>query len=132
LDLGTTASGAELLVALNNDILTGAGLRGAITVVPNSPLGSTGEAVAITVHPNGSQSFIAFDKCQCHFDGHTGLVAIEAYGTTSADGATYGMFLVTSGGPMGGGLGTLAGYGTFSSNGEPAGTLRLIEHLRLT
>ncbi len=132
IDLGTTVSGAELLVALNNDIITGSGLRGAITVVPNSPLGSTGEAVAITVHPTGSQSFVAFDKCQCHFDGRSGMVAIEAYGTTSADGVTRGIFLVTSGGPGGGGLGTLAGYGTFSSFGEPSGTLRLTEHLALT
>jgi len=132
IDLGTTASGAELLVALNNVILTGSGLRGAITVVPNSPLGSTGEAVAITVHPHGSQSFVAFDKCQCRFDGRAGMVAIEAYGSTSAGGATYGMFLVTSGGVNGGGLATLAGYGTFTSVGEPSGTLRLTEHLGLT
>ena len=132
MDLGTTASGAELLVALNNDIITGGGLRGAITVVPNSPLGSTGETVAITVHPNGSQSFVAFDKCQCHFDGYSGLVAIEAYGTTSADGVTYGTFLIASGGVNSGGLGTLAGYGTFSNVGEPSGTLRLTEHLALT
>ena len=83
-------------------------------------------------HPDGSQSFEAFDKCQCHFDGHSGIVAIEAYGTTSADGATYGTFLVTSGGFGAGGLDTLAGYGTFSSYGEPSGTLRLVEHLGIT
>jgi hypothetical protein len=132
LDLGTTASGDELVIELNNDILTGAGLHGPITVVPNSPLGSTGEAIAITVHPDGSQSFEAFDKCLCRFDGRSGMVAIEAYGTTSADGSTHGTFLVTSGGVGGGGLATLAGYGTFSSVGEPTGTLELTEHLGIT
>jgi hypothetical protein len=132
MDLGTTVSGDELIVELNNDVLKGSGLRGAITVVSGSPLGSTGEAVAVTVHPDGSQSFEAFDKCMCHFDGQSGMVDIQAYGTTSASGVTRGTFLVTSGGAAGGGLGTLAGYGTFSSSGEPAGTLALIEHLAIT
>jgi hypothetical protein len=36
------------------------------------------------------------------------------------------------GGAANGGLGTLAGWGTFSSVGQPAGTLRLVEHLALT
>jgi hypothetical protein len=132
MDLGTTVSGDELIIELNNDVLKGAGLRGAITVVSGSPLGSTGEAVAVTVRPDGSQSFEAFDKCMCHFDGHSGMVSIEAYGTTSASGVTHGAFLVTSGGAGGGGLATLAGYGTFSSSGEPMGTLALIEHLAIT
>ena len=129
IDLGTTASGDELIVALNNDVLRGSGLQGRITVVAGAPLGSTGEAVAITVLPDGSQSFVAFDKCMCHFDGQSGMVAIEAYGTTSAHGSSSGSFLVTSNGVGGGGLATLAGYGTFSSSGEPAGTLGLTEHL---
>jgi hypothetical protein len=132
MDLGTTVSGDELIVDLNNDVLKGSGLRGAITVVSGSPLGSTGEAVGITVHPDGSQSFEAFDKCMCHFDGQSGMVSIEAYGTTSASGVTHGAFLVTSGGAGGGGLATLAGYGTFSSSGEPMGTLALTEHLAIT
>jgi hypothetical protein len=132
MDLGTTASGDELIVALNNVVLRGSGLQGRITVVPGSPLGSTGEAVAITVHPDGSQSFEAFDKCMCHFDGQSGMVSIEAYGTTSADGSSSGIFLVTSNGAGGGGLARLAGYGTFSNSGEPAGTLGLTEHLRIT
>ena len=40
--------------------------------------------------------------------------------------------MVTSGGAGNGGLSTLAGYGTFSSFGQPAGTLRLVEHLGIT
>ena len=130
IDLGITASGDHLAAALNNDLLRGAGLHGSITVVPGSAPGSTGEAVLATIHPDGSQSFEAFDKCMCHFDGRSGMVSIEAYGTTSADGSSSGIFLVTSGGS--GGLGTLAGYGTFSNSGEPAGTLGLTEHLRIT
>lgn len=54
------------------------------------------------------------------------MVNIEAYGMTSADGSSSGIFLVTSGS---GGLATIAGYGTFSNSGEPAGTLGLTEHL---
>ena len=54
------------------------------------------------------------------------------HGTTSASGRTRGTFLVISGGTASGALGTLAGYGTFSSRGQPAGTLRLVEHLRIT
>jgi hypothetical protein len=126
ISLGTTVSGDQLAAALNDDLLRGAGLHGSITVVPGSPPGSSGEAVLATVHPDGSQSFEAFDKCMCHFDGQSGIVNIEAYGTTSADGASSGIFLVTSGS---GGLATLAGYGTFSNSGDPAGTLGLTEHL---
>ncbi len=41
---------------------------------------------------------------------------IRFYGTTSPSGFTYGTFLVVSGGAaVGGGLQTLAGWGTFSS-----------------
>jgi hypothetical protein len=74
-------------------------------------------------------------------------VTLRAYGTISASGAINGTFLVTSGGPYlfpsppqapggeytfgesTGALGTLAGYGTFTSSGAPSGTLNLVEYL---
>ena len=127
-----TESGDTLVAELNNAILAGTGLTGSITVVPGAPLGSTGEVVVATIRPGGSQSFEALDNCTCSFHGHTGTVAIMAYGRTSAHGVTRGTFLITSGGAGHGGLATLAGYGTFSSFGQPAGTLRLVEHLKIT
>ncbi len=127
-----TESGDTLVAELNNAILAGTGLTGSITVVPGAPLGSTGEVVVATIHRSGSQSFEALDNCTCSFHGHTGTVAIMAYGRTSAHGVTRGTFLITSGGAGHGGLATLAGYGTFSSFGQPAGTLRLVEHLKIT
>ncbi len=127
-----TESGDTLVAELNNAILAGTGLTGSITVVPGAPLGSTGEVVVATIHPGGSQSFEAFDNCTCRFHGQTGTVAIMAFGRTTAHGVTRGTFLITSGGAGHGGLSTLAGYGTFSSFGQPAGTLRLVEHLKIT
>ena len=137
LPLGTTESGDTLVAELNNDTLNGSGLTGTITSVypptTAAPVGSTGEVVLATVHSDGSESFTAIDNCNCSFDGQSGTVTIRAYGTTSANGFTKGTFLVTSGGaPVGGGLDTLAGYGTFSSWGQPAGSLRIIEHLEIT
>jgi hypothetical protein len=137
LPLGTTESGDTLVAELNDDTLAGSGLTGTLTAVypptMSAPLGSTGEAVLATVHGDGSESFTAIDNCDCSFDGQTGTVTIRAYGTTSANGLTKGIFVVTSGGtPVGGGLDTLAGYGTFSSWGQPAGSLRLVEHLKIT
>jgi hypothetical protein len=127
-----TESGDTLVAELNNAILAGRGLTGSVTVVPGAPLGSTGEVVVATIHPDGSQSFEALDNCTCSFRGQTGAVAIMAYGTTSRHGVTRGTFLITSGGAVNGALANLAGWGTFSSAGQPAGTLRLAEHLRLT
>lgn len=133
--LGTpnvTESGDTLLAELNNDILAGTGLTGSVTVTPGSPPGSSGELVVTTVRPDGSATFEALDNCACSFRGQTGTVTIMAYGTTSARGLTRGTFLITSGGAGHGGLSTLAGYGEFSSVGQPAGTLRLVEHLKIT
>jgi hypothetical protein len=127
-----TESGDTLVAELNNAILAGTGLKGSITVVPGSPLGSTGEVVLATIHPDGSESFLAVDNCACSFHGQRGTVTIRAYGTTSAQGLTRGTFLITSGGAGHGALSTLAGYGTFTSCGQPAGTLRLVEHLKIT
>jgi hypothetical protein len=127
-----TESGNTLVAELNNVILAGAGLKGSVKVVPGAPLGSTGEVVVATVHPGGSQSFEALDNCRCSFHGQKGMVAIMAYGRTSKNGVTQGLFLITSGGAGHGGLATLAGWGTFSSVGQRAGTLRLVEHLAIT
>lgn len=137
LSLGTTASGNTLGAELNNVVLGGSGLSGAVTAVfpPTmaDPLGSTGEVVITTVHPDGSESFQADDICGvCSFDGQTGSTVLRAYGTVSPNGVATGTFLVTSGGAGNGGLSTLAGYGTFSNWGQPAGTLSLVEHLGIT
>ena len=132
-----TESGDTLFAALNSDVLAGTGLTGSISAVfpptMTAPLGSTGEILVGTEHVDGSESFEASDNCTCSFDGQSGPVTIEAYGTTSDHGVTDGTFLIVSGGALyGGGLDALAGYGTFSSWGEPAGTLRLVEHLGIT
>jgi hypothetical protein len=137
LPLATTTSGDSLVAELNNVVFTGSGLNGTATAVypptSSSPLGSTGEAVLATVHGDGSETFTAIDNCSCSFDGQSGSVTIRAYGTTSADGTIRGTFLVVSGGgPTSGDLSTLAGFGTFSSWGQPAGSLRIVEHLRIT
>lgn len=132
LPIGTTESGDVLSAEVNNVVLGGTGLTGTETYDPSQPLGSTGEAVAITAYPNGSESFTAYDNCTCTFDGQSGTVSIRAYGTVWPNGLTTGTFLVTSGGAGLGGLSTLAGYGTFTNIGAPAGTLRLVEHLRIT
>jgi hypothetical protein len=137
LSLGVTESGNTLGAELNNVVFAGTGLTGAVTAVypPTTadPLGSTGESVITTVHPDGSESFQADDVCAvCSFDGQSGSATIRAYGTVSPSGVITGTFLVSSGGAANGGLATLAGYGTFSSWGQPAGTLGLVEHLKIT
>lgn len=119
--VGVTRSGDTLVEAKNTDVLVGQGLTGKVS-----------EQVLITVHPNGSSSFEALDQCACRFHGRSGSVTIRAYGTISAKGASYGIFLVVSGGKGNGRLSTLAGWGTFSSFGQPSGVLRLVEHLRIT
>jgi hypothetical protein len=137
LSLGVTQSGNTLGAELNNVVFAGSGLTGAVTAVypPTTadPLGSTGETVITTDHQDGSGSFQADDVCaSCTFDGQSGSTSIRAYGTVSPNGVITGTFLVTSGGAPDGGLATLAGYGTFSSWGQPAGTLGLVEHLKIT
>jgi hypothetical protein len=59
-------------------------------------------------------------------------VSIRFYGTTSANGSTYGTFLIDSGGTGHGGLSSLAGWGTFCSLRNWSTTWRLVEHLRIT
>ena len=132
INFGTTAAGDQLLGQLNNVTLAGSGLTGTLTVDLSMPPGQTGEAVLSTVHPDGSASFEAELACTCSYQGHTGTVRVIAYGTTTEHGLTTGTFLVASGGPGNGGLATLAGWGTFTSDDQPTGTLALREHLRLT
>lgn len=124
-----TVSNDTLVAEMNTDVLTGAGLTGPVS-----------EKLLATVHPNGSQSFIAADRCgttkapvtPCQFDGKSGTTTVIVHGTTSARGSTTGTFLVMSGGAGGGGLSSLAGYGTFSNKGQPAGIVSVVEHLAIT
>ncbi len=130
-----TESGYTITADINNIVLAGTGLTGSGPPSPTQP----GEGVLSTVYPNGSKSFIAYDTCKCSLGGQAGAVLIRFYGTTSPNGLTHGTFLIDSGGaaPLIKGvtknaLATLAGWGTFSSAGQPAGTWRLVEHLRIT
>jgi hypothetical protein len=128
----TTESGYTITGVLNDFTLTGTGLTGSGSANPKLLPAPSGDAVLSTVYPGGSASFIAYDTCKCAFSGQTGTVLIRFYGTTSAHGFTRGIFLVTSGGAASGHLATLAGWGTFSNAGQPTGTWRLVEHLRIT
>jgi hypothetical protein len=130
-----TESGYTITADINNIVLAGTGLTGSGPPSSAQP----GEGVLSTVYPNGSKSFIAYDTCKCSLGGHAGAVLIRFYGTTSPNGLTHGTFLIDSGGaaPLISGvtrnaLATLAGWGTFSSVGQPAGTWCLVEHLRIT
>jgi hypothetical protein len=128
-----TSSGNTLIAELNNIVFAGTGLVGKGTVNPQLPPGQSGEAFLATVAPDGSAKFTAYDTCNCSYGGQTGTVALRAYGTTTSDGVVTGTFLVTSGGGhVPGSLSTLAGYGTFTSIGAPAHTVRLTEHLAIT
>lgn len=129
----TTTSGYVITADLNNFKLTGTGLTGSGTVNLSAPPGTTGEALLATAKPNGSKSFIAYDACDtCKLGTQAGSTTLRFYGTTTPNGLTYGTFLVTSGGAGHGGLSTLAGWGTFTSAGQPHGVWRLVEHLRIT
>ena len=109
---GTTESHDLLLGEKNTVTFTGTGLTGAVH-----------EKVLVTVRPSGAGSFMALDACRCSFDGRTG---------TSVSGVSSGYFFVTSGGKGGGGLSTLAGYGTFSNVGMPNRVVSLVEYLKIT
>ncbi len=125
-----TASGDTLTADVYNAVLAGRGLTGPTTAFdPTAEFGSTAEAVLTTTHPNGSAQFTAVDNCACKFQGRSGTVTLEAYGTTTARGFTNGTFVIRS---AQGGLTTLAGWGTFTSAHQPAGSLLVIEHLRIT
>jgi hypothetical protein len=128
----TTESGYTITAVLNDFTLTGTGLTGSGTVNVKLLPAPSGDAVLSTVYPDGSKSFIAYDTCKCTFGGQAGTVLLRFYGKKSANGVTHGIFLVTSGGAANGHLATLAGWGTFSSAGEPAGTWRLVEYLAIT
>jgi hypothetical protein len=137
-----TESGDTLLAQLGDFTLSGGGLKGSGTYNSSLPPGSSGQAFVATTYPDGSTSFTVYDTCVCSFHGQTGTITLRAYGRTTATGFTSGTFLVTSGGPFvsgpsgpgpsTGGLATLSGWGTFSSWQQPAGSLGVIEHLRIT
>ena len=130
----TTTSGYKITADLNDFTLAGAGLKGSGTIGPMGPTGP-GAALLATVYPDGSRSFIAYVTCnpdQCRLGRTRGTTMIRFYGTTTPRGLTYGTFLVVAGGAQARGLATLAGWGTFTSAGQPAGTWRLVEHLRIT
>lgn len=129
LSFGTTAAGDALSGVLGDATLAGAGLTGTATFDPSQPLGSTGEVEVISTRPDGSSSFEVIINCACMFDGQSGAATIFAYGTTTSSGLTTGRFLI---GGSGGGLAALAGWGLFTSAGEPSGTLAVTEHLALT
>ena len=127
-----SSSRYKITAVLNDFTLTGTGLTGSGTANPSLLPQPSGDAVLSTVYRDGSSSFIAYDSCDsCSFGGQTGTTTLRFYGTTTAKGLTFGTFLVTAGG-TGIGLPTLAGWGTFSSAGQPAGTWSLVEHLRNT
>jgi hypothetical protein len=127
----TTTSGYTITANLNDFTLTGTGLTGSGTVNLKLLPMPSGDAVLSTVYPNGSASFIAYDTCKCMFQGKTGTVLIRFFGTTSPNGFSHGIFLISSGGAGNGQLAGLAGWGTFSNAGQPAGTWRLVEHLTI-
>jgi hypothetical protein len=134
--------GPPITADINSIVLAGTGLTGSGTVNPSTlpPAGGPGEGVLSTAYPDGSKSFIAYDACNCSLGGQAGAATIRFYGTTWPNGVTSGTFLITSGGAVpaitgettNGALATLAGWGTFSSAGQPAGTWKLVEHLRIT
>jgi hypothetical protein len=128
----TTTSGYTITANLNDFTLKGTGLTGSGKVNLKLLPAPSGDAVLSTVYPNGSSSFIAYDTCTCRFHGKTGTVLLRFYGTTSPNGFTYGIFLVTSGGAANGALANLAGWGRFSSWGNWSKTWRLVEYLRIT
>jgi hypothetical protein len=117
---GVTESGNTLLGQTATATFGGSGLTGTAM-----------EKTLVTVFPDGSSAFNAIDKCSCRLAGESGMTRIRAYGRSSADGLTTGTFLIVAGGAGLGDFGTLAGYGTFTSAGEPQGTLKVVEHLGL-
>lgn len=130
--LATTSTGDVLTGQLGDATLSGWGLTGSIALDSSTTYDGSGELVLGTQHPDGWSSFQADDLCACSFQGQTGTVSIRAYGTTSPDGRTWGIFVLNSGGAQGGGLGTIAGWGTFTSRGQAQGSLALTEYLAIT
>jgi hypothetical protein len=132
-EFATTSTGDTLSGELNNAELTGWGLTGSITIDSSTTYDGSGENVLETTFPGGWSSFEANDLCTCSFQGQTGTISIRAYGTTSPNGYTSGIFVVDSGGAESGGLGTLAGWGTFTSAGHNnPNVLDLTEYLAIT
>jgi hypothetical protein len=119
---GTTASGDALVGTTADVTLSGSGL-----------VGSVSEQGLDTIYPDGSSAFTVQDICAaCTLGAHSGAAVILATGTTTAAGLTTGTFQVVSGGSGLGDFGTLAGWGTFTSAGQPANTLSITAHLAVT
>jgi hypothetical protein len=128
----TTSAGDTITADLYNFVLKGHGLTGSGTFSPTIGPGLSGQTVLSTTFPNGFSKFTVYLVCNpCTFKGQTGSVSLRAYGTTTPKGVSSGTFLVTSGGgtPTSGALATVVGWGTFSTFGQPQGTVRLVEHL---
>jgi hypothetical protein len=119
--IGQLSSGDTILGSQGNISLRGAGLTG-----PGH------EQAILTLYPDNSASFYAVDACApCAFDGASGPLQIIATGHIAPSGLQTGSFLLLSGGSSNGGLATLAGWGTFTSAGQPGNTLALTEYLGL-
>jgi hypothetical protein len=125
-------SSKEILFGQTESNDTLAGEKNTVVLTGTALTGSVKEKVLVTIFPNGSQSFMALDLCTCSFHGHSGTVAIEAYGTQTVSGVVTGYFLIVSGGTGHSGLGKLAGYGTFSSVGQPHLDLSTVTYLKIT
>jgi hypothetical protein len=131
-ELATTSTGNVLTGELNNAKLTGWGLTGAISISSATTYDGSGESVFGTQFPDGWSTFRANDICACTFQGQSGTISIRAFGTTAPSGYTWGTFLISSGGAASGGLGTLAGWGTFRSAGKNSNVLAITEYLAIT
>lgn len=128
-----TSAGDQINGDLFDFTLSGGGLNGTGTYDSTQQPGSTGAAILSTTYPDGWSKFTGYLNCTCSFDGQSGAITIRVYGTTSPSGFTFGTFFVTSGGAsVTPGLQTLAGGGTFTSKGEPAGSLAVTEYLAIT
>jgi len=128
----TTSGGDTVGANIYSFTLAGGGLTGTGTYDSSKPPGASGAAILSTTFPNGWSSFMGYLTCDCSFGGETGTVTMRVYGTTSPSGVTTGTFLVTSGGALTpGNLASVSAYGTFTSKGQPAGTLKLCEHVAI-
>jgi hypothetical protein len=119
--LGTTSSGLTVSEAKADAVLNGTGLTGSFIA---KKLENT--------TANGSSKFYLLVAGKLSFAGATGHTEALFVGSTTTKGYTSGTFQIMVGGRTSGALGTLAGWGYFSSAGEPSGTVYLIEHLAIT
>ena len=117
IEFGKTSSGDTLVGTQGTAKLTGNGLTGP-TVTKS----------LATIAPDGSGSLLSEDLCTCSMNGHHGMVTILAVGTVTASGAESGTFQLIA---TNGAFKMLAGWGTFTSAGQPKNTLSITEYLGL-